>query len=216
MLRQETGGPLLGGWRRLRRLAIVVAVLLLLYALGFLWFAGQLPTTAEADDRTADAIVVLTGGSDRLSVALDLLTARKGRKLFVSGVYRGVDVRQLLDLSQHSPEGLSCCVVLGYEADNTRGNAVETAAWVREEGFSSLHLVTATYHMPRSLLEFRRTMPDIEIIPHPVFTEHFKRDDWWRWPGSTALLLTEYTKYLVALVRGRFDPLLAVGRRGSR
>ncbi|HEY9537898.1 MAG TPA: YdcF family protein [Kiloniellaceae bacterium] len=184
-------------------------MLLLLYGLGFLWFSTLLPSTGSGDERSTDAIVVLTGGSDRLAVALDLLSADKGRKLFVSGVYRGVDVRQLLDLSQHSPDDLSCCVVLGYEADNTRGNAVETAAWMKEQGFDSLRLVTATYHMPRSLLEFHRTMPNIEIVPHPVFTEHFKRDDWWRWPGSTALLLTEYTKYLVAQVRGLADPLLA-------
>src|SRR3546814_20820963 len=80
---------------------------------------------------------------------------------------------------------------------------------MKEQGFDSLRLVTATYHMPRSLLEFHRTMPNIEIVPHPVFTENFKRDDWWRWPGSTALLLPEYTKYLVAQVRGHSYPLLA-------
>ena len=118
-------------------------------------------------------------------------------------------MRQLLDLSQHSPEDLSCCVVLGYEADNTRGNAVETAAWMKEQGYGSLRLVTATYHMPRSLLEFRRFMPETEIVPHPVFPEHFKSDDWWMWPGSSSLLVTEYSKYLVALLRGIIDPLLA-------
>src|SRR3546814_4475167 len=101
-----------------------------------------------------------------------------------------------------------CSSDLGYEADNTRGNAVETAAWMKDQDFTSLRLVTATYHMPRSLLEFRRLMPDIEIVPHPVFTEHFKRDDWWMWPGSSSLLITEYTKYLVALLRGPIDPLI--------
>ncbi|HEY9548347.1 MAG TPA: YdcF family protein [Kiloniellaceae bacterium] len=196
-------------WRRLKGLAAAAVGVLLLYGLGFLWFTTLLPTTPVSDERSTDAIVVLTGGSDRLGVALDLLSADKAGKLFVSGVYRGVDVRQLLDLSQHSPEDLSCCVVLGYEADNTRGNAVETAAWMKDQGFTSLRLVTATYHMPRSLLEFRRLMPDIEIVPHPVFTEHFKRDDWWMWPGSSSLLITEYTKYLVALLRGPIDPLIA-------
>lgn len=196
-------------WRRLRGLAAAAVGVLLLYGLGFLWFTTLLPTTAVSDERSTDAIVVLTGGSDRLGVALDLLSAEKAGKLFVSGVYRGVDVRQLLDLSQHSPEDLSCCVVLGYEADNTRGNAVETAAWMKDQGFTSLRLVTATYHMPRSLLEFHRLMPDIEIVPHPVFPEHFKRDDWWMWPGSSSLLITEYTKYLVALLRGPIDPLIA-------
>ena len=207
--RDDEGKPAARRWTGLRRAAAVIAGALLLYGLGFLWFTTLLPTAGPTDERPTDAIVVLTGGSDRLSVALDLLSADKGRKLFVSGVYRGVDVRQLLDLSQHSPEDLSCCVVLGYEADNTRGNAIETAAWMAEQGYRSLRLVTATYHMPRSLLEFRHTMSDTEIVPHPVFTESFKRDDWWRWPGSSALLITEYTKYLVALVRSLFDPLLA-------
>jgi uncharacterized SAM-binding protein YcdF (DUF218 family) len=210
MQRQERGKPVSRRWQRLRRLATFVAAIVVLYALGFLWFTTLLPTESDNDDRSTDAIVVLTGGSDRLGVALDLLSDEKGRKLFVSGVYRGVDVRQLLDLSQHSPEDLSCCVVLGYEADNTRGNALETAAWMKEQGFTSLRLVTATYHMPRSLLEFRHTMPQTLIIPHPVFTEHFKRQDWWMWPGSSALLVTEYTKYLIARVRGVFDPLFAV------
>lgn len=196
-------------WRRLTSLTALALACLLLYLLGIPWFAGQLPRSAVDDERTTDAIVVLTGGSDRLAVALDLLSADKARKLFVSGVYRGVDVRQLLDLSQHSPEDLSCCVVLGYEADNTRGNADETAAWMKAEGFTSLRLVTATYHMPRSLLEFRRTMPDVEIVPHPVFTDAFKRDDWWLWPGSSSLLISEYTKYLVALARCPFDRLIA-------
>src|SRR3546814_4727223 len=105
-----------------------------------------MPSRGSGDERSTDAIVGLTGGSDRLAVALDLLSADKGRKLFVSGVYRGVDVRQLLDLSQPSPDDLSCCVVLGYAADHTRGNAVETAAWMKEQGFDSLRLVTAPYH----------------------------------------------------------------------
>jgi len=206
---QEGGRPAPGRWRRIQRLASFAGLPLVLYGLGFLWFTTLLPAAGDSDERGTDAIVVLTGGSDRLAVALDLLIADKGRKLFVSGVYRGVDVRQLLDLSQHSPEDLSCCVVLGYEADNTRGNANETAAWMKSEGFTSLRLVTATYHMPRSLLEFRRTMPEVEIVPHPVFTESFKRDDWWLWPGSSSLLISEYTKYLVAVARSPFDRLIA-------
>lgn len=199
----------------LRYLVPPVALLVVLWSIGLIWFAAMLPRQVADTKRKTDAIVVLTGGSDRLGVALDLLSAEKASKLFVSGVYRGVDVRQLLDLSQHSPEDLSCCVVLGYEADNTRGNAIETAAWMKEQGFTSLRLVTATYHMPRSLLEFRRLMPAIEIIPHPVFPEHFKSDEWWMWPGSSSLLITEYSKYLVALVRGLVDPLFAGSGSGS-
>src|SRR3546814_1991195 len=120
------------------------------------------------DDRRTDAIIVLTGGSERLPTGLDLLSRDRADKLFVSGVYAGVEVAELLRLSRQSPQELACCIVLGYAANDTRGNAVETAAWVHAEGYKSLRLVTSNYHMARSLLEFRRLMPEIEIVPHPV------------------------------------------------
>ena len=40
------------------------------------------------------------------------------------------------------------------------------------------------------------------MVPHPVFAGTFKRDDWWRWPGSARLVISEYHKYLVAVVLG--------------
>jgi uncharacterized SAM-binding protein YcdF (DUF218 family) len=76
---------------------------------------------------------------------------------------------------------------------------------MREQGLGSLRLVTAAYHMPRSLLEFRRAMPEIEIVPHPVFPKHVKQRNWWRWPGSASLIISEYNKYLVALARGLLE-----------
>lgn len=190
--------------RLVGRIAVLAVVCLVLWAIGLFWFAAMLPTSVANTAQATDAIVVLTGGSGRVRQGLELLAEKRAQKLFVSGVYRGVDVEELLRVSRQSPEELACCVALGYQADNTRGNAVETAAWMRAEDLTSLRLVTAAYHMPRSLLEFRRAMPGIEIVPHPVFPEHFKQNDWWRWPGSATLVVSEYSKYLVALLRGLF------------
>jgi uncharacterized SAM-binding protein YcdF (DUF218 family) len=203
-------GSLRRGRRRFGLLAALLACGGLLFAgwfAGFLWFVGKLPGEVADPLRRTDAIVVLTGGSGRVRRGLDLLADKRAAKLFVSGVYRGVDVAELLRVSQRAPEELSCCVALGHEAETTHGNAIETAQWVRDNGFASLRLVTAAYHMPRSMMEFRRLMPGVEIVPHPVFPEHVKQDDWWRWPGSTYLLLGEYTKYLVAVVRVAVSPL---------
>jgi uncharacterized SAM-binding protein YcdF (DUF218 family) len=123
-----------------------------------------------------------------------------------------VDVSELLRVSQQAPRWLACCVSLGYEAETTYGNAQETARWVERNDFASVRLVTAAYHMPRSLLEFRRRMPEVTIVPHPVFPDHVKQDEWWRWPGSTHLLVGEYAKYLVARVRVLVTgPLQAAG-----
>ncbi|MFQ5970738.1 MAG: YdcF family protein [Alphaproteobacteria bacterium] len=169
---------------------------------GLLWFAGEVLGDEPAEERVTDAIVVLTGGSGRLEAGLALLANGKAEKLFVSGVYHGVDVAALLRLSHEAPQELDCCIVLGYSADDTRGNAVETATWVAEEGYQSVRLVTANYHMPRSLLEFRRSMPAIDVVPHPVKPSNVVIERWWRSARGARLMLTEYSKYLVALTLG--------------
>ena len=193
--------------KRLLRVLALFGLLVLLWTAGLFWFAATLETEPELSDRQTDAIVVLTGGSLRVEQGINLLSRGLADKLFVSGVAQGVDVKQLLKVSREAPEDLSCCIALGYEADDTAGNARETADWMRGQGYASLRLVTAAYHMPRSLLEFRRTMPEVEILPHPVFPAHVKQEDWWRWPGSTNLLVSEYSKYLIARLRAFVVPV---------
>jgi uncharacterized SAM-binding protein YcdF (DUF218 family) len=168
---------------------------------GLLWFARSIPTEIEQPDRQTDAVVVLTGGSGRLDAGLALLAQGKARRLFVSGVYRGIEVTELLRLARNAPANLECCITLGHVADSTEGNARETAAWMSAGHQTSLRLVTGAYHMPRSLLEFRRAMPETVIIANPVFPERVK-EDWWRWRGSAMLIIEEYDKYLFALARG--------------
>ncbi len=199
------------GARRTRRarwvrvVVIGIPIFLAAWIGGLVWFADRIQPAPEPGGKT-DAVVVLTGGAGRLDAGLELLSAGRAAKLFVSGVYHGVDVTALLKLSRTAPENIECCVVLGYAADSTIGNARETAAWMAKEKYHSLRLVTASYHMPRSLLEFHRAMPGIEIVPYPVFPERFKQNQWWLWPGTLSLLVTEYNKYLLAVVRGAFVP----------
>jgi uncharacterized SAM-binding protein YcdF (DUF218 family) len=189
---------------RLGRLGIAAAVLLVAYLGGLVWFAEDIADLVEDTETTTDAIVVLTGGSQRVQSGLQLLIAGKGKKLFVSGVYHGTDVTALLHAQRQSPEAVSCCIVLGHTADNTYGNAQETAAWMRQEGYRSLRMVTASYHMRRALLEFGRAMPGVRIIPHPVFSEAVRQERWWAWPGTLDLIIGEYDKYLWALIRPWF------------
>lgn len=186
--------------RAIRRFVIsALLVLPLLCAVGLVRFIADLPTTVSEPDVQTDAIVVLTGGSGRLVEGLALLENGFGSKLFVSGVYRGVDVEELLRVARADGGSDSAArIALGHEADDTRGNAHETAAWMAQEGYGSLRLVTAAYHMPRSLLEFHRAMPGISLIAHPVFPDSVRLDDWWRHQGTVTLLASEYAKYLLA------------------
>lgn len=186
--------------RKSHWLGLLIALLASAWVAGFIRFAATIPeATPPLSDHT-DAIVVLTGGSLRFEEGLHLLEKGSAQKLFVSGVHRGVDVAELLRLQKRAPDKLQCCIILGHDAEDTVGNARETAEWVAAEGIRSIRLVTAGYHMPRSLLEFRAAMPDIRIVPHPVSPDHVKHETWYLYPGTALLIAGEYTKFILAWV----------------
>jgi uncharacterized SAM-binding protein YcdF (DUF218 family) len=175
---------------------------------GFIAFLSQLRGAEEKPARIADGIVVLTGGSSRVSDAMDLLAAGYGKRLLISGVHPTNDVG---DISRTLPDNhklLNCCVDLDRSAINTRSNAAETRRWVRERGFKSLIVVTSNYHMPRAILELSHAMPDVTLIPFAVVGDKWRDEPWWTSGATLRLLLSEYAKYVAAEVRVR---LAAVG-----
>jgi uncharacterized SAM-binding protein YcdF (DUF218 family) len=194
-----------------RRLVHVVLLALVIWLGGFLAFAAAIPPKVRDPDKPVDAIVVLTGGDVRLAEGFALLDKGLAKKLLVSGVSNGVDLPALLQTlngsPQPSPAVLECCVTLGYDARSTEGNARESLKWLGENGFTSIRLVTANYHMNRSILEFRRVMPGIEIVPNPVFPRQMQDPYWFARPGTLYLLFNEYHKYIAAAARARIADL---------
>ena len=190
--------------RRRRRILGVLALLIAglgLWGWGLTRFVDAIPRAVADEQRRTDAIIVLTGGTMRLETGFELLSRGTAEKLLVSGVDKSVPIEEVLRVTGMTPEDMACCVTLGYMAEDTGSNASESAAWVRSNKISSVRLVTAGYHMPRSLLEFRAALPDVEIVPHPVFPEHVMVDEWWQRPGTAGLVISEYNKYLLAALR---------------
>lgn len=197
--------------RRLARLAGAFLLLFSIWLAGLIYFTTLIPDSVADPTTATDGIVVLTGGSDRLREGLRLLADGKARRLLISGVYREASLADVLNIGE-APAGLSqqmidCCITIGYRAGNTLGNATEAAQWAAANDLHSLRLVTADYHMPRSLLEFSHALPGALIVPHPVFPEEVKSKEWWLWPGTASLVVSEYHKYLAALVRSWIDRL---------
>lgn len=219
----ETGGAGAGG--------ILLALTVGLFALwlgGLVEFVAEIPRRPPPVAPSADGIVVLTGGAEaRLSVAATLLSNGKGERLLISGVNPETtrdDLKALLGFDNTGASGTAppvepepadaadesaailaprfeCCVDLDRQALDTMGNAQQAARWASYHGYKSIIVVTATYHMPRSLLEFRRAMPGVTLFAYPVPSPAVKLDSWWRWPGTTRLVLTEYNKFLVSALR---------------
>lgn len=168
---------------------------------GFLFFINQTPKEPNYILSKADAIIVLTGDNYRLKEGLSLLKNGIGEKLLITGVYPGVQLKDLVAVNAMEVKDIQCCVEIDYQAETTRGNAIESAKWVSSNQYKSVRLVTSDYHMLRSLIEFKQYMPKVEFIPHPVFQSNIQPKKWWAWPKTTFFMVKEYNKFLISLVR---------------
>jgi uncharacterized SAM-binding protein YcdF (DUF218 family) len=176
-----------------RGLVWAAVVLLGAWVAGFVGFVRS-ATLAPPAPAHADGIVALTGGAGRVEAALHLLASDRADGLLISGIGPGIELAALAHRAGLDPGPLADRVTLGRQATSTRGNAVETLAWVRARHIHTLIVVTAWYHMPRALIELGRAMPNVVLDPAPVDPEASHQ------PGLALarLLMEEYTKYLAA------------------
>jgi uncharacterized SAM-binding protein YcdF (DUF218 family) len=167
----------------------------MLWLVGFAWFL-HLASGEAGPVSHADAIVALTGGPDRVEVALRLLANGTAARLLVSGTGERTDLAVLSHRAGIDPAPLEHQITLGHSAHTTRGNALETASWARDQRVASVLLVTTWFHMPRAMVELRRAMPAVNVEPYPVGqldAEELIRG------GTARRLVGEYHKYLAAL-----------------
>lgn len=190
--------PTIRGTRHLYRARPLVATAMgvaLSWLVGFGWFlyltSGDAPPAPHVD-----AIVVLTGGPDRVEVALRLLAGGGADSLLVSGAGEKTDLAILAHLAGIDPAPLEQRITLGHAAHSTCGNALETASWVRRKEVRTLLVVTSWFHMPRALIELRRAMPAVTAHPYPVGRLAASE---LTHGGGARRVIGEYHKYLAAL-----------------
>lgn len=176
----------------------------MLWLCGFALFSAHISRTASNLTAPSDAIIVLTGGPERINKGLDLLHGgHKGKHLLISGVDPRVSIGTLIALWRpaETDPAIPCCISLDSVARNTTENAAESARWLSslpdQDQIKTLTLVTSAYHMPRAVLEFQAALPDLNIIAYPVATP--------RAPGTRTayhvLLLSEYNKTILTKIK---------------
>jgi uncharacterized SAM-binding protein YcdF (DUF218 family) len=167
-------------------------------------FILTLPKPASGDVSITDGIVVATGGQARIEEGLRLLSEGRASQMLVTGVGKGIShtsLKRTLRLTTAQIRALECCVDLDAAARDTIGNARSAALWADANALKSLRLVTANYHLPRAQNEFQRAFPKTSLHVFAVIPPDLKLDTWYRhWP-SAKLLVREYGKYLVSLIR---------------
>ena len=195
-----------------RSALVVCAGAAVLLIAGFAWFLHSLPADEIVLARDADGIVVLTGGASRITDAIELLAAGRGKRLLISGANRATTSGEISRLNPEYGPIVSCCVDFDRSL-NTLGNAIETKRWAESRGFHSLIVVTSNYHMPRALAEIAHQLPNVSLLPFPVIADKLRGEPWWMHAPMLRLVLSEYLKYVAAQMRIRLDP--AAGARAA-
>jgi uncharacterized SAM-binding protein YcdF (DUF218 family) len=182
---------------------IISAAIFGIWAGGLVAFYFQIPTTPTQNSEHTDAIIVLTGGKERVPEGLELFAEGYADKILISGVGKDSTEQEVIG-SLALPDALMGKINLeqidfGYEATNTPENALEAKAWVEENKIKSVRLITANYHMQRAVKLFKAVMPSLRIIENPVFPDDFKKSEWPKNRNTARLIFWEYNKYLASL-----------------
>lgn len=174
---------------------------ILFFILGFLRFVQTIPKNIYDLTTKTDAIIVLTGGANRIALGYELLQKGLAKKLFISGVYNKTRMQDIHPDFSLKTKLQQCCIELGYQAVSTHENAIEVKNWLDQQKYNSFRLVTTDYHIRRSLIEIKHLLPDHFIIPHPVIKSRKFYQGWWRQPKLASFLFKEYIKYLFTKIR---------------
>lgn len=181
---------------RLKFLALIsIFLAVLVWIGGFIIFQKQILCYPQNQCAKTDAIVVLTGGRNRLSEAMRLYNEDFAPLLIISGVAHDTTLAQIEQENKTKIVKNNQTVVLGNEATNTIENAIEVSEVIRRNNISSIRLVTSYYHMPRSMAEISARNSDLTIIPHVVFSQNVSLE-WWKKPSSFYLVASEYNKFM--------------------
>ena len=180
----------------------VILLILSIWFGGFCFFAYKINNFDIDQSTTTDAIIVLNGGRNRITEAVKLFNDKKSKHLFISGVAKDISLENIQNTINMKINDTTN-VEAGHNADNTVENAKETNAWVRKNNIKSIRLVTSNYHIYRSLIEFRKQLNDIEILPHPVYSQYIEKKWWTSWQ-TFSLIFKEYNKFICAYIINRF------------
>ncbi len=157
----------------------------LCYVTGLIMFLLSLPSDNQnfSIDKT-DGLVIFTGGSKRIDTALALVADGYSKPVLISGVNPQVTKEFLLSGLSKENQRL---ITLDYQSKSTKDNVNATNEWVKKLKLKSVGLITSFYHIPRSMLYWKRSGQYTNVSLYPVFPEKM----------PLSFMFREYHKYIL-------------------
>ncbi len=150
-------------------LAMVVALLLIVWFFQEVKSIRAQPMSSWQVTRHADCGIVLTGGPGRVREGFDVLAQGLVRKLIISGVHEDVRLRELLPQKTFYGALNESNIVLEKRSGTTFGNAQQSLPFIEAFRCREVLLITSRSHIYRAMRTFRAALPPaILIYEHPV------------------------------------------------
>lgn len=156
----------------------------------------------------ADAIVVVSGDTDRLPHAISLYKRGISPTLILSGATRESSRSNARIMeSQATKEGIpKKAIILEEKATNTYENALYTKDIIPSKGFKKLILVTSPYHQRRTYETFKHVLNghDVVLLNSPATSSSWRTDNWWVSEKNMRLTKEEIMKIFWIKIRGEY------------
>lgn len=195
-------------FHKLKKILMFCCVIVILFDMYDSYtFINKQPNKINAY-RNIDAIIVFTGGENRVQSGIDLISNNIGKKLFISGVNPDTNIFDISEQTLSDKDLLNCCIDLGKKANNTIENALESIDWIKNNNYKNIVIVTSNYHMKRSLFILRNFDRSINFIPHNVQSKFLQNKNITIY-GKMKTIISEYVKLtytrIYFLVEKRID-----------
>ena len=126
-----------------------------------------------------DAVVVLSGGGDRLALAIDMHKRGLAPSLVITDTTRGAN-RLLKNEAEAGGFPEDEIYVTDMQVGSTVDEARAVRSFAQDQGWDSLMIVTDPFHSFRTRFIFRRELrnSDIDIYIRPVVGHWFRSSTW--------------------------------------
>lgn len=188
-------------FNRIKRSIMIIVVLLTIWMLGFVMYVNAIPEAEDIISNTDnDAFIVLTGGADRIEIALHMFLQSKAKKLLISGVDASKEDLQRMLLKYGASQNDMDRIIIGTTADSTFTNAIEAKAFLQLHNFTSYTLVTSAYHMPRASFIFSEIIDFASQTRVAIYSKNFSNKIYIDSFAKFSMLFWEYHKFIWAVV----------------
>ena len=147
------------------KLALYISSLIILFLIyGFVIFLNKIHYNQVRFNYKTDGIAVLTGGTGRIKLGLELFNKNKNLKLIISGVDRKVSDKSIIPnnlINKHN-------ITIDKDSESTYQNAKIINKWTSKCKLQNVTIITSYYHMPRSMMLIQSLSPTINFYAYPV------------------------------------------------